>query len=135
MKKNKEESLRWFDQAMHDFEVAENNSKAGFYSDACFMYEQSVQKALKAYLISQGNRYVLEHSIQELAKLCMKYENAFKDVIEMGMILDRYYITTRYPNALAPPAIPYKSYTEKDGSEARKIAIKIIEIVKKSLFS
>lgn len=133
MKRNEEQALRWFDQAVHDFEVAKSNFNAGFYSDACFMCEQAAQKALKAYIIYQGRRYVWERSIQELARFSMEYEKEFEKIIEAGMILDRYYITTRYPNALAPPATPYKSYTEKDASEAKSLAEKIVEMVRNKL--
>jgi len=86
------------------------------------MSEQAAQKALKAYLIYKGRRYVWEHSIQELAKLCMKYDKKFRDIIDAGMILDKFYIPTRYPDALTPPAVPYKSYREEDAVEAIKTA-------------
>lgn len=106
MKKSKEEALRWLKQSEHDLKVAKNNFNANFYSDACFMAEQASQKALKAYLIFKTKRQVLEHSVQTLAKKCFKYDKNFKKIIDYGRILDRYYIPTRYPNALAPPAIP-----------------------------
>jgi len=63
----------------------------------------------------------------------MEYEKEFEKIIEAGMFLDRYYITTRYPNALAPPAVPYKSYTEKDASEAKDLAEKIVVMVRNKL--
>jgi len=40
--------------------------------------------------------------------------------------LDRYYIPTRYPDALARPAVPYKTYTEKDAREALNFARKMV---------
>lgn len=51
MKQNKEEALRWLDQAKHNYEVAKNNFNAGFYSDACFMADQTAQIAFKAVVI------------------------------------------------------------------------------------
>lgn len=133
MKRNKEDALRWFEQAKHDFRVAENNLKSGFYADACFMCEQAAQKALKAYLIYNGKRYIWEHSIQELARLSMKHEKKFRKVIDAGIILDRFYIPTRYPDALAPPAIPYKSYRKEDALEAIKLTEEIIRLVGEKL--
>lgn len=133
MKLNKEEALRWLEQAEHNLEVAENNFKMKFYSDACFMSEQTAQMALKAFIIYHKRRPILEHSIQELARICSQYDKEFEELIDFGKILDRYYILTRYPDALAPPAVPYKTYTEKDAKEAVGFARKIVEIVSKKL--
>jgi len=49
------------------------------------------------------------------------------------MILDRYYIPTRYPDALARPAVPYRSYLSKDAQEAINIVTKIVERVKREI--
>jgi HEPN domain-containing protein len=131
MKRSKEDALRWLKQSEHDLLVAKSNLGAGFYSDACFMCEQSAQKALKSYLIFKTGRPVLwERSVQILAKRCLQFEEGFKEVVDYGRILDRYYIPTRYPNALTPPAVPYETYTEKDALEAVRFAEKIIEVVK-----
>lgn len=133
VKLNKEEALRWLEQAEHNLKVAENNLKVKFYSDACFMAEQTVQVGLKAFIIYHKKRLIWEHSIQELAKMCSQYDKSFRKFIEYGKILDRYYITTRYPNALARPAVPYETYTEKDAKEAIKFAREIIKKVKEKL--
>jgi len=118
MRNPKEDGLRWLSQAEHDLESAINNlEKVKFYSDACFMFEQASQKALKAYLLFRGERYILSHSVRELVDWCTKFDGEFNNFIEYGMILDKYYIPTRYPNALAPPAVPYKSYTEREAKE------------------
>lgn len=132
MRKGREEASRWLRQAEHDLKVAENNLKAGFYSDACFMAEQASQKALKAYLILKTGRPVHEHSIQTLAKRSAAYDGKFEEAVEYGRILDRYYILARYPDALAPPAVPYETYTKRDGENATNYAAKIIEMVKEA---
>ena len=134
MKNPKADSLRWLEQAKHDLEVAEKNLELlGFYSDVCFMAEQASQKGLKAYLYFKGERYIAIHSVRELAVLCSKYDKGFEKFIEYGMLLDRYYILTRYPDALAPPAVPYKSYTEKEATEAVNSARDIIRFVESSI--
>lgn len=133
MKLNKEEARRWLDQAEHNLEVAKNNFDVGFYSDACFMAEQCAQVTLKAFIIYHKKRYIWEHSVQELARIGSQYDKDFEKVIEEGKILDRYYIPTRYANALARPAVPYKSYTEKDAVEAISFAEGIINLVKNKI--
>ena len=134
MKHPREDAKRWMEQAEHDFQSAKNNlEKVAFYSDACFMSEQAAQKALKAYLFFKGKRYIPIHSVNELVNLCNRYERAFKKVAEYGMVLDRYYIPTRYPDALAPPAVPYKSYTKKDAIQALRYAKEILQLVRNKI--
>lgn len=133
MKLNKEECLRWLDQARHNLEVAEHNLKANFYSDACFLSEQAAQMALKAFIIFHKKRFIWEHSIQKLAEISGHYDSDFVKFVNYGKILDRYYILTRYPNALPSPAIPYKTYTEKDAKEALNLAKEIINLVNRKL--
>lgn len=130
---NKEEALRWLEQAEHNLAVAKHNLKGGFHSDACYMAEQTAQVALKAFIIANKRRHVWEHSVQELARLCSQYDKDFAGLVEAGKILDRYYIPTRYPDALASPAVPYKTYTKKDAIEAISLAEKITGVVKKKL--
>jgi HEPN domain-containing protein len=129
----KEEALRWLSQAEHNLLVAKHNLVGKFYSDACFMSEQASQVALKAFITSKKRRRIVEHSVQELASICSNYDKDFKEVIEYGKTLDRYYIPTRYPDALASPAVPFKTYKEEDAADAISLAQKIITVVKSKL--
>lgn len=134
MKQDRDEALRWFRQAEHNLRVAENNFKSDFFSDTCYMCEQASQIALKSYLIFKSARPVrLLHSIQKLAEECMKYSARFKDLIENGKILDRYYVPTRYPDALAPPSVPYETYNRNDAESALKIAGSILQTVREEI--
>lgn len=133
MKPDKETSLRWLEQAEHNIKVSKSNLKEGFFSDACFMAEQAAQIALKAFIIAQRRRFPREHSVQELATMSSKYDKDFENVVEAGKILDRYYIPTRYPDALAPPAIPFKSFVRKDALDAIELAEKILDLARRKL--
>ena len=97
------------------------------------MAEQTAQVALKAFILANKRRFIWEHSVQELARLCSQFDKDFGAVVDAGKILDRYYIPTRYPDALASPAVPYKTYIEKDAAEAVGFAEKMIELVKQKL--
>jgi HEPN domain-containing protein len=115
MRKSKEEAERWLRQAEYNLKVAESNFAAGLYAAACFMSEQTVQMALKSYLILKTGRSPLGiHSIQKLADKCSQFDSKFKEFSDFGKVLDRYYIPTRYPDALTPPAVPFETYTLKD---------------------
>jgi len=134
MKKGKADALRWLRQAEHDLAVAEHNHTAGFYSDVCFMCEQASQKALKAYLIFKTGRPPLgEHSIQVLARRCAEFDKKFGELARLGGVLDRYYIPTRYPDALAPPVAPYEAYLPEDAENALHIAKRIFQLVKNEM--
>lgn len=133
MKQNKIEAKRWLKQAKHDLLVANKNLENKFYADSCYSAEQAAQKALKGYLYFQGARFIWEHSVAQLAKRATSYKKSFQKLQELGKILDQYYIPTRYPDALAPPAVPFESYNKKEAVEAIEIAKSILKIVEEEL--
>ena len=133
MKQSPEAGLRWLRQAEHDLEIAKTHQERGHYSDACFMAEQASQKALKGFLIGQRRRSVLIHSVAQLAEECSKTDKEFSAHIAPGRILDQYYIPTRYPDALAPPAVPFESYTQEQGDKAVQTASAIVSLVRQKL--
>ncbi|MBI4362763.1 MAG: HEPN domain-containing protein [Euryarchaeota archaeon] len=128
MKRGSEEAIRWLRQARHDLEVATKHLEDRFYSDACFMAEQASQKALKAYLTARGQRFILHHSVARLASEARRRDPAFKPAEAWGKLLDQYYIPTRYPDVLAPPAAPFEAYTQKQAREAVGFARKIVAL-------
>ncbi|NWG32625.1 MAG: HEPN domain-containing protein [Rhodocyclaceae bacterium] len=133
MKKNREEALRWLDQAEYDLESAKRNYENEIYAYACFMCEQSAQKTLKAYLYFKGERYIWEHSIQKLVEKCKNYDEEITKFLTTGAILDKYYLTTRYPDAIAPPAVPYQSFTRKEAEEAIHLTSELFLFVKNKI--
>jgi HEPN domain-containing protein len=71
--------------------------------------------------------------VAQLAERCADIDPDFKKLIAAGRILDQYYIPTRYPDALAPPAVPFESYTEAQAQRAVKTAESIYSLVAKKL--
>ena len=118
MKPGRDVAQRWLRQAEHDLRIAGGHHERADYSDACFMAEQAAQKALKAFLMWQGRRSVPLYSVAQLAESCAQFDPDFAAHIPAGRILDQYYIPTRYPDALAPPAVPFESYTQEQGARA-----------------
>jgi HEPN domain-containing protein len=131
MKNHIGEAQRWFRQAQHDLKVAQENLKDRFYSDACFMAEQASQKRLKAFLFFTGERFIPSHSVTKLALDCAKRDKGFEAIIDGAKLLDKYYIATRYPDALAGPSAPFEVYTQREAQEALKYAQKILNLVRK----
>ncbi|MBI2934471.1 MAG: HEPN domain-containing protein [Chloroflexi bacterium] len=86
---------------------------------------------MKAYLILRTGRSPQGiHSIQKLAAKCLDFDPKFEEAVELGRTLDRYYVPTRYPDALTPPAVPFETFTRKDAEEAIKKSRDLIAFVR-----
>ena len=133
MKRNREQAERWLKQAIHDFKVAQKHSADLFSSDACFMAEQTAQKALKAFLYFSGERFIHFHSVTKLVSICTQKESSFLKWVDQAKLLDKYYIPTRYPDALPEPAVPYEEFTQNEAKEAVESARQILEQVKNKI--
>lgn len=129
MKKPRETAARWFRQAEHDLTMAQRLREES-PADACFFAEQSAQKSLKAFLYRQGSRGELEHSIVHLAERCGRIDPTFHSLTTHGRLLDQFYIPTRYPDALADPAVPFETYTVEQATEAIRLASAILDAVR-----
>jgi HEPN domain-containing protein len=87
---------------------------------------------VKAYLYTQGERFMMGHSVAELIEKCNVHDKTFKTFIPIGAFLDRFYIPTRYPNGL-PGGVPAKAFNRKDSAEAIKTASMILDFISKRL--
>jgi len=129
MKPGRDAAQRWLRQAEHDLRIAGGHHERADYSDACFMAEQAAQKTLKAFLMQQGQRSVPLHFVAQLAERCAQFDPDFAAHVTAGRILDQYYIPTRYPDTLAPPAVPFESYTQEQGAQAVAAAQALVTLV------
>jgi len=102
------------------------------YAEACFFCQQCAEMALKAFLYRQGRRDFRLHSIQALLNECSSYNEEFQKILRLGRMLDRFYLTTRYPDAVLD-VLPYETVDEQDAGEALKAARHILDFVKSSL--
>jgi HEPN domain-containing protein len=123
------EGRRWFLQGEQDLNDAEFNLSGKRYNVACFLAQQSAEKALKAYLFSKGAEEVWGHSVAELCKDAQTFDLEFRQLETVAGPLDKYYIPTRYPNAL-PGGIPSKAFDESDAKSAIRLAREVIDFVK-----
>ena len=130
MKDSQAQASRWRKQAEYDLQQAERCLSDGSFAYACFFAEQAAQKFIKGYLISQGQRFINIHSVSELLKEADKLDKKFGAFVPAGQKLDRYYLSSRYPDALPDPVIPAESYSQADANEALDIARQISNIVK-----
>jgi HEPN domain-containing protein len=107
--RNLREAQRWLAQALHDRDAARLNRDHDFHEHACFLAQQSAEKALKAFLYARGQGPVLGHSTLALVREAAGHEAGFAALEDRCRRLDQLYIPTRYPNAL-PDGAPHEFY-------------------------
>ncbi len=127
-----EEGQRWLSQAIEDLKWAEHLTKEGGYHLACFLAQQVTEKALKAYLYSQGIDLVIGHSVTRLCAQAAEYHPEFGEKASRWSILDGYYIPTRYPNGL-PDGIPAEVYTKDAAEGAVGLAGEAVDYIRQLL--
>ena len=114
MKEAKRESSRWYLQAKDDFKFVEWVLKEGiFFDKGCFLAQQAGEKVVKACLYATGKRRVIGHSLFEMVRQLSQIDAQFEEIDEPAKRLDRFYITTRYPNGL-PGGSPFQLYSISD---------------------
>lgn len=107
----------WLKQAKNDFLFAKAALQAGFFAQTCFICQQCSEKALKAILYHRGASAVITHS---LMKLCEVLSVNHK-LLAASKVLDRYYLTARYPDAL-PDGAPFETFSKNEAEEAVRFA-------------
>lgn len=130
----KEEAMRWFTHAKDEFIDADELRKRGRFYLALFHFQQSVEKAIKAflYLNVKSIEVFYTHSINDLIKIAIDIDTEFNKVVSVKR-LDQYYIPTRYPNGL-PGGIPSRYYDDpKEAEDAMLLAKKAIELIEKKI--
>lgn len=91
-----------------------------------------MEKALKAYLLSRGERNVRGRSAVELLDRCAAFDAAFARFRQDCWVLDRHYIPTRYPDAL-PEGSPHEAFGPEDADDAVRRAEAIIDAVRSAV--
>jgi HEPN domain-containing protein len=60
---------QWLDSAEDDLSFAQLGFREKYFSQACFLSQQVVEKSLKGFLLAKGRAYPRLHKVFELAKL------------------------------------------------------------------
>ncbi len=113
---NGSDAGRWLAAAEVDLRIAGLVLREQFYSHAMFMAHQVAEKALKALAYQRGDRYVTGHSLVDLAA---NLESTYRELgikRKLAKSLDKYYLPTRYPDAL-PGGIPSEVYDDQEEAE------------------
>lgn len=129
---NRQLALRWLVTAEQDIQSARWLRQGEYFNTACFQAQQASEKALKAFLLSQGERGVRGHATLELLNRCVELRPDFETLRQHCRVLDRHYIPTRYPDAL-PDATPHEAFGPEDTDDAIRRAEAILQAVRDAI--
>jgi len=132
IEKNKYEAKRWLKTAQGDLEAAKILMGSGKYAHACFHSQQAGEKALKAvwYLLDADPwGHSITKLLQDLESVDLETYEKFNSIKRSAVLLDRFYIPTRYPNGL-PDLTPADSFLQEDAQTGIENAEKIIGTAK-----
>jgi HEPN domain-containing protein len=123
---------QWLDKAAEDLVVARLVLAENHTPHACFLSQQCVEKSLKAFLIFRTNDHPRTHKLVDLLGECQKLDPSFGAFLDDCIIIDQYYIPTRYPDAIpgtASEGVP----SSAESQEAIELAEKIHQFVKRNI--
>jgi HEPN domain-containing protein len=128
--KRRTEAQRWFRQAFYDLKATRWNIEGGFYDTACFLAQQTGEKALKSLLYYQGARRsaLLTHSLVEMMRAAGKKADRMNDLLDQARVLDLHYIPSRYPNGI-PSGYPHEFYSKRVAEQALSAAEQIFSTI------
>lgn len=119
---------QWLEKAAEDLTVARLVFDEGHMAHACFLAQQCIEKALKAYLLDSSNTYPRTHKLVDLLGQCENLEPAFARFRSDCIVVDQYYIPTRYPNGV-PGGLPGGTPGQTEAQESLDIADRILRFV------
>ncbi len=125
---SKESALKWYQQSLHDLEMAEKNIDIEGYDISAFLCEQAVEKLLKAIFILQGRKMPRTHYIDELATELNLSDEIIDDVLD----LSGDYTFSRYPDVA--DVVPYRAYNEEIAEAKVQTAKRIFANLKNLVF-
>ena len=88
----------WFSKAGDDYKSAKVVlEEGGYYGTTCFLSQQIAEKYLKGFLVFHNKKFQKIHDLVKLLNECKKVDKSFKKLEEECILLNEYYIETRYP--------------------------------------
>ena len=120
----------WINKAEDDLKWTKSNLKEKVWYGACFTAHQSVEKSLKAFLLSKNKTVIKIHDLSALGERCKEIDNTFEELIEGIISISDYYINSRYPDAG-----DFMTYSKSNAEEAYEVAKEVFKFVKNKLIS
>lgn len=124
MRNTNKEYLIWLNKAKDDLLWTEANIREKIYYGACFTSQQSIEKALKAYLVYKKGKFSKKHDLVTLVDECSFFDRNFTKYRRIVAPIAFYYIQTRYPDISEVDI-----YDKKEAEEAFEIAKELLDFV------
>ncbi len=105
--------------------MAELAMRHEIYNQACFHSQQCAEKAVKGLLALQGKRLPRTHFLGDL--LTILDPDPFTESLDIHL-LDRFYIPTRYPDAL-PGSLPEGLPNREEAADALAVAQQVLHTI------
>jgi HEPN domain-containing protein len=121
-------SKPWLDKAADDLTVGRLVLSEGHRAHACFLAQQCMEKSLKAFLVEKTKTYPRTHKLVDLLKLCEGLEPTFSHLMTDCLLVDEFYIPTRYPDGV-PGGLPAGMPSEIKAQAAIDAADKTVRFV------
>jgi HEPN domain-containing protein len=137
LEKNRQEAERWLKTGEGDLETAIILKENDKYAPSCFHAQQAGEKALKAVwflLDADPWGHSITKLINDLEHVDSNIAERFEEVKKDAIMLDRFYIPTRYPNGL-PELTPDEAFLKEDAQACIENAKNIIGAAKNSLMA
>jgi HEPN domain-containing protein len=90
---------RWLEQADEDLVVGRLLLPEDHFGHACFFAQQGIEKSLNAYLLARLGGYPRTHKLVDLLQECANVDEAFSRFLDACMVVEQYYLPSRYPDA------------------------------------
>ncbi len=126
------EAARWFRQALQDLEDAKFAREGMRFNLACFLGQQTAEKAVKAYLYHRGVEDIWGHSLVDLCEDAKLFDMMFDILKSDARQLDKYYEITRYPGYL-PGGIPSEAFDRVDADRSIQLSKMVVDFVKERI--
>jgi HEPN domain-containing protein len=117
----------WLAFAREDLQMAALALQEDIFNQACFHAQQCAEKSVKALLEFRGTLPPRTHRLADLVALLAGPDRAKLPEQEL-LLLDRFYIPTRYPDAL-PGTLPTGLPQRPDANQARELAQAVFDAV------
>ncbi|MFM2167486.1 MAG: hypothetical protein RIS79_1857 [Verrucomicrobiota bacterium] len=103
----KASTREWIKKAESDWLVAVSltrRRKIPVHDHACFHFQQSAEKYLKARLEEANLHFPKTHDLEELVRLCLGIEPLWSSLLSAGKRLTKFGVRFRYPGSEATAA-------------------------------
>lgn len=124
-----ERAERWLVFAREALCMAELAMTEALWNQVCFHAQQGVEKVLKACLTDRGETPPHTHKLIDLVALVG--DTTLAGLADEVRILDRFYLPTRYPDAL-PGVLPEGLPSEVEAREALALFRQVMALVEET---